>query len=205
MNAVTNLLTNPSRTLFLILVTALLLLSGCGSLIRVDADYRPEFDFNQLQSYAWLDPASPPSADIRIDNDLYKERVVAAVESVLAAKGLIKAEDGPPDFLVTWFGAIDKKMRAETINYFYSRYWGGSYSDLYGPWGGGFSSTRVYEYEVGTLIIDFVTPEQKRLFWRGTGQSYVEQGRSPRELTESVAKTVAAILAQFPPLPESND
>lgn len=194
-----------TRILRLILLPPLFLLSGCGSVIRVDADYRQDFDFSPLQSYAWLEPAAPPSADIRIDNDLYKDRVVSAVENALAGKGLVKAEDGHPDFLVTWFGAIDKKMRAETINYFYSRYWGGSYQGFYGPWGGGFSSTQVYEYEVGTLIIDFLTPEQKRLFWRGTGQSYVEQGRSPREITESVAKTVAAILEQFPPLPESND
>lgn len=194
-----------SRILLFALLLPVFLLGGCGSVIGVDADYRPEFDFIGLQSYAWLEPASPPSVDIRIDNDLYKDRVVAAVEKALRAKGLVKEQDGRPDFFVTWFGAIDKKIRAETINYFYSRYWGDRNYGLYGPWGGGFSTTQVYEYEVGTLIIDFLTPEQKRLFWRGTGQSYVEQGRSPEEITESVENTVSAILEQFPPLPEQNN
>ncbi len=193
------------RTLLPTLMLNLFLLSGCGSLIRVDADYRLDFDFSQLQSYAWLEPASPPSADIRIDNDLFKDRVVAAVERALESKGLVKKQDGRPDFFVAWFGAIDEKMRAETINYFYSRYWGDPYYGLYAPWGGGFSTTQIYEYEVGTLIIDFLTPAQKRLFWRGTGQSYVEQGRSPQEITESVENTVGAILQQFPPLLEQKD
>lgn len=181
------------------LLLPLWLLSGCGNVIRVDADYRLDYDFSRLRSYAWLDTSSPPSADIRIDNDLYRERVVAAVEQELETRGFVKARDSAPDFLVTWFGAIDRRLRSETINYFYSRHWGGHRPLIYGPWGGGFSNTQIYEYEVGTLIIDFVTPQQKRLVWRGTGQSRLSPGRSPREITESVAKTVAAILGQFPP------
>ena len=80
--------------LMLTMLLPLWLLSGCGNVIRVDADYRLDYDFSRLRSYAWLDPFSPPSADIRIDNDLYRERVVAAVEQELETRGFVKVQDG---------------------------------------------------------------------------------------------------------------
>jgi hypothetical protein len=190
----------PMR-LTLLLVT--FMLGGCANTPEVNFDYQPGFDFERLRSYAWLESDKPPSSDIRIDNDLVRDRVVAAVNNGLQGKGFLLSEAQNADFLVTWFGAIDKRIRIDTIDHFYDPFWGGGYYGFHRPWGPRFSSTRVSEYETGTLIIDFVTPGEKRLFWRGTGQSFLgmsmDRGLTAEETTAYVRQTVEAILDQFPP------
>ncbi len=40
--------------------------------------------------------------------------------------GYVKDDNGSPDFLITWFGAIEKKVKKESIDHFYSTYGYGS-------------------------------------------------------------------------------
>ena len=180
-----------------------LMLGGCASTPEVNFDYQPGFEFHRLRSYAWLESDKPPSRDIRIDNDLVRNRVVVAVNDALQRKGFLLSEAENADFLVTWFGAIDKRIQIDTIDHFYDPFWGGGYYGFRGSWGPRHSSTRVSEYETGTLIIDFVTPLEKRLFWRGTGQSFLglsmDTGLTAQETTDYVNRTIEAILGQFPP------
>ena len=187
--------------LTLLLIT--FVLGGCASVPEVNFDYQPGFDFQRLRSYAWLESDKPPSSDIRIDNDLVRDRVVAAVNASLRRKGLLLSGTENADFLVTWFGAIDKRIQIDTVDHFYDPFWGGGYYGFHRSWGPRFSSTRASEYETGTLIIDFVTPGEKRLFWRGTGSTFLglsmDTGLTAEETTAYVNQTVEAILAQFPP------
>jgi hypothetical protein len=187
--------------LALLLIT--FILGGCANTPEVNFDYQHGFDFQQLRYYAWLESDKPPSRDIRIDNDLVRNRVVAAVNDGLQKRGFLLSGTENADFLVTWFGAIDRRIRIDNIDHFYDPFWGGGYYGFHRPWGPRFSNTRVSEYETGTLIIDFVTPDEKRLFWRGTGQSFLglslDTGLTPEETTAYVNQTVEAILGQFPP------
>ncbi|MCP3867295.1 MAG: DUF4136 domain-containing protein [Gammaproteobacteria bacterium] len=189
---------NRSLTVLFPLLAALVL-QGCGSTLELDSDYQPDFPFSQLQTYGWLASRNSPSADIRIDNDLVIQRVIAAVDHELARKGYRKSKPADADFLVTWSGVVDKKMRVDTYNHFHGSPWGGYWSSLHRPWGPGMSSSHATEYETGTLIIDFLTPEAQRLFWRGSGRNYLEEGLTPEEATASVNDTIRGILGQFPP------
>ena len=187
----------------LALLIIIFILGGCANTPEVNFDYQQDFDFQRLRSYAWLESDKPPSSDIRIDNDLVRNRVVAAVNDGLQKRGFLLSGTENADFLVTWFGAIDRSIRIDTIDHFYDPFWGGRYYGFHRPWGSRFSNTRVSEYETGTLIIDFVTPDEKRLFWRGTGQSFLglgmDTGLTAEETTAYVNQTVEAILGQFPP------
>lgn len=152
------------------LVAAFLFFSSACSTISVNTDYNPAYDFSTLKSYAWLDNGQAPGSDARVNNALIIERVRSAVDRTLAAKGYVKTEKASPDFMVSWLGAIDKKLQVDTIEHFYSPYGYGSLSrDPF--WSASMPTTRVHEYEMGTLIIDILDPVQHKLIWREAVQT----------------------------------
>ncbi len=178
-------------------VLSLFLLAGCSTL-TVKTDYEPEYDFTALKTYAWLE-GEAPSNDIRVNNSLIINRVVAAVDADLQSKGYKLVGKDKADFYVNWFGGIENKIRRETINTYY-----GGMGYGYGAWGyggywPGYSQTYDVEYQEGTLIIDIADSKDKQLIWRGTGQDYVDDGDTPEKITASINQTVTKILSGFPP------
>jgi len=57
----------------------------------------------------------------------------------------------------------------------------------------------VYEYEQGTLILDFVATDSKKLIWRATAKGVVSPASTPEKQTERVNNGVNEILVEFPP------
>jgi hypothetical protein len=103
---------------------------------------------------------------------------------------------------VSYYITIDKMTSVSYIN----NYWG------YGPGRGGryyhdsrpgfypvFSRPVVFEYEQGSLILDIIQPEGRRLVWRGSASSELEHSATPAARQEKLNQTVNAILAKFPP------
>lgn len=167
---------------------------SCATL-QVAVDYNPDFDFGSIGTYAWLPHESPPGTDLRINNALINDRVVAAVDARLEAKGYRKTDAGTPDVYVTWLGAIDRRIRMDTINNYYGPYWYGSRGCC---WGGP-RRTLVSEYEEGTLIVDVLNAVDRKLVWRGTGSDYIRTMKTPEETTRNINAAIAGILADFPP------
>ncbi|MBU0962103.1 MAG: DUF4136 domain-containing protein, partial [Proteobacteria bacterium] len=153
-----------NRSVLFALVAAFLFFSfGCSTL-SVNTDYNSAYDFSILKSYAWLDNGQVPSSDARVNNALIIERVRSAVDQTLAAKGYVKTDSASADFMVSWLGAIDKKLQVDTIDHFYSPYgYGSLYRDPF--LAGSMPTTRIHEYEVGTLIVDILDPVQHKLIW----------------------------------------
>jgi hypothetical protein len=183
--------------LFGVVVALLFLTFGCST-ISVTTDYNPNFNFSDLKSYAWLDNGQATSDDARINNDQVAGRVRKAVEKNLAARGYVKTEGDSADFMVSWFGAIDKKMQVETIDHFYSPY---GYGPLYRDpsLGSSARAPSAYEYEVGTLIIDILDPVEHKLIWRGSGNDRIREQKNPEDMGKGINGAVAAIMKDFPP------
>jgi hypothetical protein len=182
-------MSNVIRLLPCLALTALV--SACTS-VPVQQDYDPSFDFSVLGSYAWFDSkADPEKVDLN-NNQLVSQRIVRAVDQKMASKGYRLTTPDQASFLISHHIAVDKQLRIDTTN------WGYGYG--YYGWGGGYSDTRVRQYDVGTLILDFITPgDQKDLLWRGTGSSNIQDSRTPEERERVIQKVVDAILDQFPP------
>ncbi len=187
-----------NRPVFFGLVVALLFLSSGCSTLSVNTDYNPAYDFSALKSYAWLNNGQISSSDARVNNALIVDRVRKAVEQTLATRGYVKTDSASADFIVSWLGAIDKKLQVDTIDHFYSPY---GYGSLYRApaLGGSMPTVRTYEYEVGTLIIDILDPDQHKLIWRGTGEDRLKGNKKPEEVTKGIDEAVAAIMKDFPP------
>jgi hypothetical protein len=173
------------------LLVATVAVGGCST-VKVQTDYDPGADFARLQSYAWLPDPRPPTGDPRIDSTLLDSRIRSAVDSQLATRGFRQVSPDQADFLVAYHVALETKLDVDTIHhgYGYGR----------GRWYGGVStSTRVSEYEQGTLLLDFVDPKTRQLLWRGSASARLRSKSSPEKSQERVNQAVAAMLKRFPP------
>ena len=181
-----------NRVLAVLVTTAVM---GACSSMKIHTDYDPSADLASLQSYAWLPDPRPPTGDPRLDSSLLDARVRSAVDSQLAARGHSETFPYEADFLVAYHIALETKLDVDTIHhgYGYGR----------GRWyGGGTSSTRVREYEQGTLLLDFVDPKTRQLLWRGSASARIRPGNSPEESQKRTDEAVAAMLELFPPKPK---
>ena len=176
----------------LVLIGLIALAAGCTT-IKVASDFDPEADFSKLHSYAIHAAPADAVTDPRVDNSLLDERIRAALDTELSAKGFQKLRGGSPDFLVSFHVGVQSKLDVTTLNRSYP-YYGG----YYGAWGG-YSETMVREYEQGTLIIDVIDPSTGNLIWRGSAQSEVKDLKTPEARTKRINVVVERVLKNFPP------
>ena len=182
----------PIRALLAALTTVCLAaLLGCVS-YPVETDYDPEIGFDSLHSYSWLSTTREKTGDPRIDNDLLDRRVRRAVEAALEAKGYRKVAATDSDFSIRYHVGIERQIDVQTYvdTPSYGYRWHGGYSHAY---------TTVQEYDVGSLILDVIRPNEERLMWRGATQARMYEEGTPEQRDERVQAAVNAILAKFPP------
>jgi hypothetical protein len=163
---------------------------GCTTIYGVDYDYNKQTDFAKLKRFDWMQV--PDRAEL---DSFVVERVQSAVNSGLEAKGLTKTSDTPDFSIVMHVGKKDK-VQVTDLGYAYGAY-GGYWGGFYGP-GGGVSS---YQYEEGTLILDFVDAQSKELIWRGSAKAEIQDLNTPEKREKVIDEAVNNILEKFPPPP----
>lgn len=173
-----------------ILLTAVvaLVFGACAS-IQVSYDYDKQADFAKYKTYAF----SEESLNLPI-NQLIRDRIVAAVEAEMTAKGFSKSDS--PDALVHLL--VKTAQRTEAVanttggyGYGYGRY----------GWSGGMSTTRVdyNEYTDGTLIVSLVDKAAEKIFWMGTATKTIDENASPEKRDKSISDAVKQIFMKYPP------
>lgn len=176
----------------IVALVAIATLWGCGTSISTNYDYDVNANFETYRTYDWipLAEATPGNAKTAVErNDLLDKRIRNAVNNSLKEKGLSLDTTGP-DFLVVYHVGIQDKVQVTD--------WGYRYSDYY--WGYGGREIDVYNYQEGTLILDFVDAQTKQLIWRGAGSTAVDDsGRSPEKSDQIINKVVGKIMSQYPP------
>lgn len=181
-------------TKWLAVVAFVLTAAGCAT--SPSHDYDQSVNFGELKTYSWLSSKALESDDPRIANTLFNDRVVAAVDRELAARGYAKVQ-GESDFKVVYHMSIDTKTREDRVHshYGYHPYdwaWRSPYHTLS-------TETRIREYDEGTLIIDVVDSAGERLWWRGDASSTVRKNYGPEQATKRINDAVTKILSAFPP------
>jgi hypothetical protein len=167
-----------SRKTWLFLGAAL---AGCSG-ISVEHDYDPNVDFSRFKTWAWAPPQ--PQADgsdfSRVSN-LTMERIHGAVERELTGKGYPTSEPDKADFWVQHYAAVGQRVEP------YAGYNHGWYGD------------DIIVTEEGTIVVDFISPKDRRLVWRGTARSAIDEDMTPEDRESRIREAVKEILAQFPP------
>jgi len=160
-----------------------LLLGACASM-DVQTDYDRAADFSRYTTYAWVKVP-------QTHNPLMAERIMAAVDGQLSAKGWRKVAEGQADV------AIDARVTAhenERVDTYYS---GGP--GFYGRWGGmGMASSTVTTYTVGTLVVDMFDAKTKQAIWRGTASDTVSD--NPQKNAQLIQEGVQKMFQTFPPV-----
>ena len=135
----------------------------------------------------------------KVGQQLIDDRIVAAIDTELAAKGLTKTESNP-DMFVVYHVAFDKQKDIST----YSSGYGGGYGPYGwgygGGWGGGgTTSTQVRDILVGTLVIDMADAKANQIAWRGMGVKEINTQAKPEKRDKSITEAVNKIFKNYPP------
>lgn len=172
-----------------------LLVAGCTTL-QTDSKLDTTLDFTNFETFAWLDKGALPGEDVRVRDERVRITVRDTIEQVLSDKGYRKADSGQADFVVSWFGAIEKKIKKDHLDHLYSPYGYGTL--LRDPTLNSEAPQSISEYEEGTLIIDLLDPKDQHLIWRGTGVGQVVKDRPPETALKNLARSVSKILEPIP-------
>jgi len=159
---------------------------------KTSFDFDKTTDFSKFKTYTLKDGT-------KVNDPLVHNRIVAAIEAEMVAKGLSK-NDAMPDVVVVYHIAFDKKQDITTFSSGYGGY--GPYG--YG-WGGGWGTTdvRVNEILVGTLVVDVAEAPKKAIVWRGMGVKEVDVQAKAEKRDKNIASAVKKILKDFPPKPKA--
>jgi len=163
-----------------------IILAGC-SLLTVRSDYDHSVDFSLLRSYTWTpDPAADIWKSILFDDVIKRE-----IESTLTVAGYRKLSKALPDFFLQYYFAETGKIRIPS----WDRYRGHQ-----AAWKFLLGQTQVVTQECreGTLVIDALDPQTRRLMWRGSTQIRNYQFASSEDLSEGLTAAIQKILNRFP-------
>lgn len=168
---------------------------GCSA-TGVKTEYKKISTLAGLQTYDWLQTDSQPGENVRVNDPLVIDAVRNAVEANLEKKGYRKVEGGQADFLVTWFGAIEKKVHVESIDHFYRGYGYGPVAQQMATTGDQGNTTT--EFEEGTILIDILNPMAYKTQWRGTGSRRLLKERGEDDAVLYIDRVVGQIFKNFP-------
>ena len=182
-----------SQKKFMTVALALLLAPVVLFAQKVSYDYNKAANFASFKTYAHK-PGTP------VGQELIDQRIVAAIETELAAKGLTKSESNP-DVFVVYHIAFDKEKDIST----YSSGYGGGYGPYGWGWGGGMATTttQVRDILVGTMVIDLADAKGNQLAWRGMGVKEIDTQAKPDKRDKSITNAVNKIFKNYPPKQKS--
>jgi len=164
---------------------AIAILSATASLAEVKTDYDRTAEFSRYKTYSW--------GKIHTADPLWVDRIKAAVNSALAAKGWAEVESGGDVSIMAMEMARDHR----TLNTYYDNFGGGWGWRRGGGFGFGTSTTTEETYQVGTLVVDLFDTNTKKLIWRGSASDSLS-AKSDTNI-KKLNKDVQKMFDHFPP------
>ena len=155
------------------------------STLSVNTDYDESLTFSGLKTYFWLPVPRKLKDDPRVDWETLDLRVKRAVDEVLSEKGFSRLTSGKPDFLVVYNVTLDRRVIATTLDTTHT-----------GSRPPGWAS---FNYEEGTLILNILEAETRKLMWQGRAQDEVSFVANPERKQKRISKAVRLMLENFPP------
>jgi hypothetical protein len=175
------------------LALAMVLTPALAMAQKTSYDFDKAANFTGFKTYALKDGT-------KVGQPLIDDRIVAAIDTELAAKGFTKSEANP-DVFVVYHVAFDKQKDISTFSSGYGGGYGGYGWGYGGGWagGGGSSTTTVRDILVGTLVIDMADAKKGQMTWRGMGVKEVDTGANPEKRDKSINNAVKKIFKNYPP------
>jgi hypothetical protein len=162
--------------MFVALATSLSASISRAQNVNTDAD--PSAPFSTYKTYAWT--TGTPSFE-----SLGEQRIRAAVDAQMSAKGFRLATDSTPDVYIATHVLTHREPQV--------------IANGFGPWGfgGGFGSIDVNTLIQGTLVVDMYDANTKKMVWRGVATDTVSD--KPSKNTANINKALAKMFRRYPP------
>lgn len=168
------------RVVSLLLVT--LAVAACGVPVSVESDptqYRPAW-----KTWSWL--SRPPVAQGDTTYAAIDTRVRGSLEREMTARGFRHVEREKPDFLITYYAAVEKPIRAESVAYAAG-----------GPARFGWATEGSGAYAQGTLIVDVLDARTGKLVWRGVGKKVIQPEQDAEQRSARIDDAASAMAGEF--------
>jgi Domain of unknown function (DUF4136) len=163
-------------------IVALLYFSGLAMAQKVTYQHDRATDFSKDHTYKWV-----PIGNNSQISQITANNMVTLTNSVLAQRGPVPAASGQaPDVYVGFQASISQQQQLDWYN-------------SGGPWNGSMGSATTYTIDTGTLVLEFYSPAQKHLIWRGIGTKTINRSSNPEKNYANLQKAVEKILKKFPP------
>lgn len=169
------------KTLRIVFISVLLIsLATACSTIRVTTDYETQTDFTKYKTFAFY----KTGIDKAPISDIDKRRIIRAISQELEAKGMLKSKT--PDVLISIFTKANEQVDI------YQNRWHPYYY-------GSFHRNQITKYTEGTLFIDVIEKEDKKLVWQGIGKGFLTKSSKPEKREANIQKFVREIMERYPP------
>lgn len=182
------------NTAFVLVAAALLV--ACASGPKIKSDYDRSVDFSQYRTYGFFSPLGIEGPNY---STIYGSVFRDAISREMEARGYRKSEQ--PDLLINVSAHLQDKTKVTTTTdpfptYGYYGYRRGFYSPWYGYNYG--TTTHVSQYTEGTVNIDVVDAEAKKMIWEGVAVGRLKENRTNEEVRQAINDGVAKMFAGYP-------
>jgi len=178
-----------ARLLSLIIVIAVM--AGCSGKTRVQSDFDKEADFKQYRMWDWLPGDHGMTENLMVDDENVRKRIEGAIDEGFRAIGYDRTS-GAPDFFVKYYLGYGEEINKRNIENYYA------YMN-YAVFVPTVTQSYIEVWETGTLIIDVIDVDEKKLVWRGLAETEVNPQAGPRENEPKLKKAIKMMLEKFPP------
>lgn len=175
-------------------VFAAFLITGCGVQSYVEKD--PSVDLNKYRTYAWIGDKKSTGKNDKPYKDFQETYLTDLVSKHLEKNGFVKAKSNP-DVLIDYDIMIENAVRENTepmysrpfVRYFYNPYTG-RINSLYYP--SRYMGNNSYDvpYKSGTITINIVDNDSKKLVWQGWAETEVTKRRIANEDMNRIVKSI---------------
>lgn len=153
---------------------------------KISVDWDHDVDFSTYKSYRYVQTEP-------VEDPLMDERVVAALDSEIAKKGLTRDESNP-DMVVTYHANHKETQAYVTDSFGYGGYGAGW---RWGGMGMGTSTTRAITHQKGTIVVDMYDAESKQMLFRGMATDTLSS--KPKKNAEKINKAMTKLFKKYPP------
>ena len=163
-----------------------LLLAACAPRVYTEQDQ--DAKLAGYHRFAWLPPPATPVRDPILDSQILEARVHKAVSADLSARGYQEvAPDANPDFLVTYHTSAKQTLQSSGPSFSFG------FIDAF-PRGFGAVGfpigPDVQTRDEGTLMLDVLDSQSKRLVWRGWTTELLNQDNYSDQSVRDAVKEI---------------
>lgn len=175
-------------------VFAAFIITGCGVQSYVEKD--PSVNLNNYKTYAWISEKNSERKNDKPYKDFQETYLMNLISQQLEENGFVKARSNP-DVLIDYDIMIEKAVREQSdpvysrsfVRYFYNPYTG-RINSLYYP--SRYLGQNRYDvpYKSGTVTINMVDNNSKKLVWQGWAETEVTKKRIDKDNMDKIVKSI---------------